>query len=102
MKLTLTIISILLALASLSCRDKDQEQKQQQARQQQQIHTQQGGAAADLHKVVVQEVIQATSYTYLKVKEADSYSWIAISKRDVEVGEKISFVRSAEPMLYLK
>ncbi len=94
MKLTLTAISILLALTSLSCRQKEQEQKEQQVQQQQQVNTQQG--AADLHTAVVQEVIQATSYTYLKVKEADSEFWIAITKREIEAGETISFSGALE------
>ena len=96
MKLTLTVISILLALASFSCRQKEQEQKEQQGQQQQNVHMQQGGAAADLHTVVVQEVIQATSYTYLKVKEADSEFWIAITKREIEAEETISFSGALE------
>jgi len=92
MKLTFTAISILLALASLSCREKDQ----QQAQQQQQVHTQQGGATADLRTVVVQEVIQTTSYTYLKVKEADRDFWIAIAKRQIAAGATISFAGGLE------
>ena len=94
MKFTLTAITILLALASLSCREKEQEQ--QQAQQQQQVDTQQVGAAADLRTVVVQEVIQATSYTYLKVKEADSEFWMAIAKRQIEAGTTISFAGGLE------
>ncbi len=96
MKLTLTVISILLALASLSCRQKEQEQKQQQAREQQRVQMQQGGAAVSIRKAVVQEVVQATSYTYLKVKEADSDFWIAITKREIEAGETISFAGGLE------
>jgi hypothetical protein len=86
MRLILIAISILLALASLSCRDKDQ---QQQAQQQ---NTQQNEAPVDVHNVVVQEVLQATSYTYLRVKEADKDFWIAINKREIEPGAKISFM----------
>jgi hypothetical protein len=82
----LTAISILLALASLSCREKDQ---QQQAQQQQ--NTQQDAATINTHTVVVQEVIQATSYTYLRVKEADREFWMAINKRQIEPGATISF-----------
>ena len=97
MKLTLTAISLLLVLASLSCREKAAEQEQQQAQQQQQqVQTQQGVAAADMHTVVVQEVIQATSYTYLKVKEADRDFWMAIGKRQIEAGAKISFAGGLE------
>jgi len=90
MKFTLTAISILLALASLSCREKDQEQQAQQQ------NTRQDGATLNVHTVVVQEVIQATSYTYLKVKEADKDFWIAINKREVEIGAKISFMGGLE------
>lgn len=90
MRLTLTAISILLALASLSCREKKQ---QQQAQQQQTV---QDMAAAKVHNVVVQEVIQATSYTYLRVKEADKDYWIAINKREIEPGAKISFSGALE------
>jgi hypothetical protein len=91
MKLTLTAISILLAVASLSCREK----KQQRAQQQQNVHARQADAA-DMHTAVVQEVIQATSYTYLKVKEADSDYWIAITKRQIEPGTTISFADALE------
>ncbi len=39
------------------------------------------------HKVVVAEVLNTEKYSYLRVKEnADEY-WIAITKRDVKVGE---------------
>jgi hypothetical protein len=57
---------------------------------------QQSDAAADLHTAVVQEVIQATSYTYLKVKEADNEFWIAVTKRQIETGETISFADALE------
>jgi len=96
MKLTLTAITIFLALVSLSCREKEAEQKEPQARQQQQVQMQQGGAAADLRTVVVQEVIQATSYTYLKVKEVDRDFWIAIAKRQIDAGATISFAGGLE------
>jgi hypothetical protein len=96
MKLTFTAISLLLALVSLSCRQKEQEQQQeQQAGPQQNIHMQQD-AAAEMHTAVVQEVIQATSYTYLKVKEADNEFWIAVTKRQIEPGATISFADALE------
>ena len=89
-------ISLLLALVSLSCRQKEQEQQQeQQAGPQQNIHMQQD-AAAEMHTAVVQEVIQATSYTYMKVKEADNEFWIAVTKRQIEPGATISFADALE------
>ena len=96
MKLTFMAISLLLALVSLSCRQKEQEQQQeQQAGPQQNIHMQQD-AAAEMHTAVVQEVIQATSYTYMKVKEADNEFWIAVTKRQIEPGATISFADALE------
>lgn len=44
-------------------------------------------AAANEHKVVVEEVLNTTKYSYLYVKEGEEKFWVAISKRDVTVGE---------------
>jgi hypothetical protein len=97
MKLTFTAVSILLALASLSCRQKDEGQEQQKmAQQQQDVQMQQAAAAAEMHTAVVQEVIQATSYTYMKVKEANNEFWIAVTKRQIEPGATISFADALE------
>ena len=43
-------------------------------------------AATKLHKVVVEEVLPTSKYTYLNVNEDGVKSWIAIPKKDVEVG----------------
>jgi type II secretory pathway pseudopilin PulG len=97
MRLTLMVISILLALASLSCRQKNPDQKEQQVQQQQEnVDMQQSDSVAGQHTAVVQEVLQATSYTYLKVKEADSDYWIAVTKRQIEPGTEISFSGALE------
>ncbi len=39
------------------------------------------------HKVVVEEVIQTTSYTYLHVKENDSLKWLATPSMVAQAGE---------------
>lgn len=39
------------------------------------------------HEVTVEEVIQTSNYTYLKVKENDSEKWIAVSKIEAAAGE---------------
>lgn len=39
------------------------------------------------HKVVVDEVLNTERYTYLNVTEDDKQYWVAISKRDVSVGD---------------
>lgn len=41
---------------------------------------------AGVHKVTVEEIIQANAYTYLRVKENDAELWLAIGKREVEKG----------------
>ncbi|MHC4244053.1 MAG: GW dipeptide domain-containing protein [Planctomycetota bacterium] len=86
MKLTLIAISVLTALLLFSCREIEDEPQEQHAQPPQQT-----SAAANVHAVVVQEVIQANSYTYLNVKENDSTFWIAITKREMVVGETFSF-----------
>ncbi|NOY94801.1 MAG: DNA-binding protein [Chlorobi bacterium] len=43
--------------------------------------------ASGVHKILVEEVIQATSYTYVKAKEDGMEKWIAIPKRELEVGK---------------
>lgn len=86
MKLTLTAISFLTALLLFSCREKEEEPQEQYVQP-----PQQSSAVANVHTVVVQEVIQARAYTYLNVKEKDSDFWIAITKREIEAGETFSF-----------
>jgi hypothetical protein len=39
------------------------------------------------HKVIVQEVIQTTNYTYLHGKENDSLKWLAVPKMEAKAGE---------------
>jgi hypothetical protein len=40
-----------------------------------------------VHKVVIQEVLQTSSYTYLNVKEGSTTEWIAVPKMDAKTGE---------------
>jgi hypothetical protein len=40
-----------------------------------------------IHEAVVQEVLQAGQYTYLRVKEADAELWIAVTAIQAEVGK---------------
>ncbi|MEA3224968.1 MAG: hypothetical protein U9Q07_03395 [Planctomycetota bacterium] len=98
MKLKLTIISLLMTLLLFSCRQEEEEEPQEQPVQQSQ-HVQsqtQAPAGANMHTAVVQEVLQATSYTYLNLKENDRDFWIAISKREIKAGETVSFAGGLE------
>lgn len=42
-------------------------------------------------KAVVKEVIQTTSYTYLKVLKNNEYQWIAINKQEIQEGAGIYY-----------
>ena len=43
-------------------------------------------SASTLHKVVVKEILNTSKYTYLHVDEAGQMTWIAIPKKDIEMG----------------
>jgi hypothetical protein len=47
--------------------------------------------SSDQHKVVVDEVLNTERYTYLNVSENETKYWIAISKREVKVGDTYYF-----------
>jgi hypothetical protein len=105
MKLTLTVISVLAALVLFSCRQKEEQSQEQQAQPQQQAQSQQQAqpqtqspqqSDAVMHTGVVQQVLQATAYTYLNVKENDATYWIAVTKRDLKPGATISFAGGLE------
>lgn len=86
MKRTLMAISVLAVLLLFSCQEKEEEPQEQHTQPPQRT-----AAGVDIHTAVVQEVIQATAYTYLKVKEKESEYWIAITKREIEAGETLCF-----------
>jgi hypothetical protein len=97
MKTLLTVMSILTILFLASCK---QKQKQPQAQDAQPKHQNSAVAdseklqkmpIADIHTVIVQEVIQGRSYTYLKAKEKEAVFWMAVLKSQTKAGETISF-----------
>ena len=92
------MVSILIVLVLFSCQQREVAPKDQSAQPQQQeiASKQQTATVSDIHTVAVQEVIQTSSYTYLKVKEEDAVFWIAIKKREMATGETISFKRPLE------
>ena len=45
-----------------------------------------GSFTEDLHKVIVQEVIPASRYSYLKVNESGNEFWIAVRKQEIAEG----------------
>ena len=92
MKIKLIAISILMTALLFSCQKKGDESKQSQHEQ----PPRQNYSASEIHTAVVQEVIQATSYTYLRVKENGADLWLAIQKTPMEPEETISYVNPLE------
>lgn len=48
------------------------------------------------NEVVINEVQQTGAYTYLLVQNSDKEFWMAVSKMDVKVGEKVYFIDAME------
>ena len=53
-------------------------------------------AHANMHKVMVKEVLQTSSYSYLLVNENNEEFWIATSKADVKVGAEIYYTQATK------
>lgn len=49
-----------------------------------------------VHNVLVEEKIDAASYSYLKVKEDNNSYWIAVNKMEITPGEYVIFSKSME------
>lgn len=104
MKTTTITVSVLLVLVSLSCAKKEAEPQTRNVQPEQSVppqqpamgHPQPATATAGMITGVVEEVLQATSYTYLKVKSDDRDIWIAVTKREIQAGETISFAAELE------
>jgi hypothetical protein len=82
------IILVLLAISFTAC-EKKEEPKEKEA-------TQAAMPSENLHKVVVVDNMNASNYTYLKVKENDSEYWIAVPQMEVQKGETLYFGKSME------
>ena len=55
-----------------------------------------GDAATGVHQVVVDEVLQAESYTYLNVTENGKSFWIAITREEIKEGEELYYLGGLE------
>lgn len=63
----------LLSIAFVSCQSDKKTETQQ--------------AVNGQHQAVVEEVLQTTEYTYLRVKENESEAWLALPKMEATVGQ---------------
>ncbi|MGA9291282.1 MAG: OB-fold nucleic acid binding domain-containing protein [Ignavibacteriaceae bacterium] len=82
------IILVLLAIGFTAC-EKKEEPKENTSKEE-------AMPAENLHKVVVLDNMDASQYTYLKVKENDSEYWIAVPQMEVQKGETLYFGKSME------
>lgn len=80
MRITLLIVSITL-LMSCESKKKDYAPLSKEMAQ---------------NEVVVNEVQQTGDYTYILVQQSNQEFWLAVSKTDVEVGEKLYFTDAME------
>ena len=70
MRIVLSLIGVLLFMSSCQSGKSGSDKK-----------------APGVHEAVVQEVLQAGQYTYLKVKEGDAELWLAVTAMQAEVGK---------------
>ncbi len=92
MRFNILGLSGLIILSMVACDSKERVKATEQ--EQQEVVSQQ--AVSNDHTVGVEEVIQASSYTYIRVKEDDLDYWIATSKQPFEVGMTISYNQGLE------
>ncbi len=78
MRTLLSALSIFLLLSVFACQKPDQTQTN-------------ATLPNGVRSGVVEETLQATSYTYIKLKEADGEHWIAVTKRTLEPGTTVYY-----------
>lgn len=81
MKITKLLILAISLIVAFSCKTKNKPSE---------------NLAPNVHKVMSQEVIQSTNYTYLRVSEDGKESWIAIARQEVSVGKSYYYEPSIE------
>ena len=86
----LVVISFFMILLYTGCGEKEQPQVQNQNQMND------AGTSNQVHVVQVEEKMDASSYSYLKVNENGNSYWIAVPTMDVKPGEKIYFSKSME------
>lgn len=89
MKFKVFLVIAFTAALFVSCSDEKKEEPAEQ--------TAQTADAQNVHKVTVEEVLQANAYTYLRVKEDGKEDWIAVTKiENVEAGQTLYYADAME------
>lgn len=60
------------------------------------VPTAQNAANPSMHEAKVEEVIQTSQYTYLKVSENGAENWIAVTRQEAAVGETYYYDKALE------
>ncbi len=60
------------------------------------VPTAQNPASSSQHEVKVEEVIQTSNYTYLKVNENGAENWLAVTKQEAAAGETYYYAEAME------
>ena len=60
------------------------------------VPTAQNTTDPSIHQIVVEDVIQTSNYTYLKVSENGAENWIAVSKQEAAKGETYYYNQELE------
>lgn len=95
----LLLISVASLLVLVSCQDDKESASHTHDSHGGHAHAEQGPhrqPQTARHTGVIEEVLQATSYTYLRIKEGSEAFWIAIPKSEMEVGQTVSFAGGLE------
>jgi hypothetical protein len=95
MKVFLGVILTIVVAALIFQLVRDKEPGDESAKKQKSVLESQT-SSVPLHNVIIEEVIQAKSYTYMRVKEGKIEYWIATIKDDAEVGKEYSFGEALE------
>ena len=81
MKFNLLVFLAAIVMLSVSCKQKTKPNE---------------NLAPNVHKVTAEEVLQSSNYTYLRVSEDNKETWIAISRREAEVGKSYYYEPNIE------
>ena len=84
MKFTALLYVVLAMMIIAGCKQEDQKQEIS------------AGMAAGAHKIVAEEVIHTSAYTYIKAREGDQEYWLAVTRREVQTGATLYYTQAME------
>lgn len=83
MRFKLFVVILAISIVLINCQSKTEQTSKEKL-------------APGIHKAVVDEVIQANQYTYLKVSENGKENWLAIAKKDLNEGDVLYYASGLE------